>query len=143
MLVDNLDMSVKTRFMRVEKFRNQSLHYVNSYAVQSRIDHNHLPDVYPDSCANSPVANAKLLLPSLDDDTSLRKLFMTHVSRIICSNMKFFEFSFDGVIEQHIKHQYYEEMSTKSKVVSYYFSVCIICYDYFVCIYERYPLVSY
>lgn len=117
-VVDNIDMAVKTRYMRVEKFQNQSLHYVNSYAVQSRINFNHLSDVYPDSCANAPIVNAKLLLPSVEDDRTLRKLFMTHVSRILTTNMKFFEFSFDGVVDWHIKHQYYEEMSAKSKVVS-------------------------
>lgn len=105
--------------MRVERFQNQSLHYVNSYAVLSRIDHNHLPDIYPDSCTNSPTANAKLLLPSVDDDSSLRRHFVTHASWIIYSHIKYFEFSFDGIVEWHIKHQYYKEMSTKPKVVSY------------------------
>ena len=111
-------MAVKTRYMRVEKYHNQSLHYVNSYAVRSRIDHNYLSDVYPHSCMNSPIKNAKLLLPSVDDDRLLRKLFMTHVSRIITTHMKFFYFSFDGIVEWHVKHQYYEEMSAKSEVVS-------------------------
>ena len=59
--------------------------------------------------------------------TNQRKLFMTHVACILCSNMKFFEFSFDGVVEHHIKDQYYEEMSTKSDVVSYWLR-CIYCY---------------
>ena len=112
--------------MRVERFQNQSLHYVNSYAVLSRIDHNQLPDVYPDMCANSPTANAKLLLPSVDDDSSLRRNFMTLVSRILCSNMKFFQFAFDGIVDWHIIHQYYKEMSTKSKVVSYYLKGLIL-----------------
>ena len=132
-------MLVKARYMRAEKFQNQSLHYVNSYAVQSRIHHNHLPNVYPDSCTNSPVVNAKLLLPSLDDDKSIRKLFMTHISRILCSNMKFFELSFDGVVEHHIEHQYSKEMSTKSHVVSIVLGAFIVAM--FVC--ERYPLVFY
>ena len=117
-VVDNLDMAIKTQFMRVEKFQNQSQHFVNSYAVQSRIDHSHLPDVHADSCLNSSIKNAMLLLPSIDDDQSLRKLFMTHVAQIMATDMKFFIFSFDGVVDRHIKHQYYEEMSPKSKVVS-------------------------
>ena len=112
-------MTVKARYMRVEKFRDQSLHYVNSYAVQSRIHHNHLPDTHPQSCMNSPTKNAELLLPSVEDDLSLRKLFMIHISRILVTHVKYFNFSFDGVVEWHVKHQYYKEMSEKSKVVSY------------------------
>ena len=80
-------MTVKAQYMRVEKFRDQSLHYVNSYAVQSRIDHSHLLDMHPQSCMNSPTKNAELLLPSVEDDLSLRKLFMTHISRIIVYNI--------------------------------------------------------
>ena len=64
-------MTEKDRYMTVEKFQDQSLHYVNSYTVQSRIDHNHLPDMHPHSCINSPIKNAKLLLPLVEDDTSL------------------------------------------------------------------------
>ena len=112
-------MLAKARFMRAGRFQNQSLHYVNSYAVLSRIDHNHLPDIHPDSCINSPTVNARLLLPSFDDDSSLWRHFMTYVSLVIHDHMKYFKFSFDGIIDWHIKHQYYKEMSTKSKIVSY------------------------
>ena len=111
-------MSVKTRFTRVEKYRNQSLHYVNSYAVQSRTDLSQFPDIHPDFCMNCPTENAKLLLPLSEDDKSMWKLFITHVSRILATHMRFFEFSFDGIVDGHVKHQYYTEMSTKSKVVS-------------------------
>ena len=74
-----------------------------------------LPDVHPDSCMNCPQENAKLLLPSAEDD---RYLFITHVARIVTTHMKYFKFSFDDVVEWHVKHQHYKEMSMKSKVVS-------------------------
>jgi len=118
MILDNIGMSVKTHFMRLGKYHIQSLHYVNSYAVQSRSDLSQFPGIHPDFCMNCPTENAKLLLPLSEDDRSLRKLFITHVSRILTTHMKLFKFSFDDVVDWHVKHQYYTEMSTKSKVVS-------------------------
>ena len=64
-VIDNVDMTVKSRYMRVDDYRNKSLHYVNSYAVQSRVDFSHLPDVYPHTCSNTDKKNALLLLPSV------------------------------------------------------------------------------
>ena len=115
MVIDNLDMNVKSRFMRVNDHRNNSLHYINSYAVQSRIDFSTLPDTHPATCLNSPANNARSLLPSADDDKSL---FTIHVSRILFTHMKFFQQSFDGVVPWHLKHNYHKEMSKKSVVVS-------------------------
>ena len=117
--IDNIDMTVKSRFMRMDSHRNQSLHYVNAYAVQSRINFTHLPDTHPDTCSNKPAQNALLLLPSKDDDQSLRSLFATRVSRIAYTHIKFFQMCFDGVVDWHKKHKYYKEMSTKSNVVSF------------------------
>lgn len=117
-IIDNLDMSVKSRFMRVDIYRNKSLHYVNSYAVLGRINFTELPDVHPHTCSNSPDKNALLLLPSADDDKSIRSLFMTHVARVLVSNMKYFKFSFDEIVDWHIKHSYHKEMSARSTVVS-------------------------
>ena len=118
MEIDNIDMTVKSRFMRMDNHRNQSLHYVNAYAVQSRINFTDLPDTHPDTCSNKPTKNSSLLLPSNDDDYSLRSLFATHVSRIAYTYMKFFQICFDGVVDWHKKHKYYKEMSSKSDVVS-------------------------
>ena len=111
-------MSVKSRFMRVDTYRNKSLHYINSYAVLGRINFSRLPDVHPHTCSNSPDKNALLLLPSADDDKSIKSLFMTHVARVLISNMTYFKFSFDGLVSWHIKHEYNKELSTRSTVVS-------------------------
>ena len=117
-VIDNIDMSVKSCLMRVDTYRNRSLHYVNSYAVQGRINFCELSDIHPHTCSNSPDKKALLLLPSVDDDKSMRKLLMTHVARVLVTNMEYFKLSFDGIVEWHIKHSYYKEMSAKSTVVS-------------------------
>ena len=72
----------------------------------------------PHSCANSPDKNAALLLPSVEDDKAMRNLFVTHVSRILTTHMKYFKLTFDDVVDWHHVHEYYEEMSEKSSVVS-------------------------
>ena len=63
------------------------------------------------------------LLPSPEDDVALRNNFSTLVSRILFGNMDFCKISFDGVVDWHIKHEYLEQMSRKSAVVSL---VCIL-----------------
>ena len=88
-VIDNIDMSVKSRFMRLDTYRNKSLHYINLYAVLGRINFCELLDVHPYTCSNSPDKNALLLLPSADDDKSIRSLFMTPVARVLVSNMSF------------------------------------------------------
>lgn len=116
---DNIDKAVKARYMRVEGSRNQSLHYFHFFAVLDRIDFSPLPDVFPHLCFNCPKQMALALLPSTNDDMTLRQLFVTHVSRILTTHIPFFKFAFEDVVEWHIQHQYYEEMSAKSQVVSY------------------------
>lgn len=117
---DNIDKSVKTRYMCLEGGHNQSLHYFHCFAVLNRIDFTEFPDVQPQLCLNSPDNIALTLLPSAEDDQTLKNLFMTHVSRILCTHIPFFKASFEDVVEWHIVHQYYQEMSTKSQVVCTY-----------------------
>lgn len=45
---DNIDMSVKARYVQVGVSRNRSLHYFHTFAVKNRVDLRHLPDVHPD-----------------------------------------------------------------------------------------------
>ena len=58
------------------------------------------------------------LLPSEVDYKKLTKNFTHHVARILKEYMPFFS-SFGSGLETHIRHQYYEEMSQKSEVVSF------------------------
>lgn len=114
---DNIDKSVKARYMRFEGGHNKSLHYFHYFAVLNRVDFSAYPDVRPDLCLNSPMQIALSLLPSTDDDITLKHLFMTHISRVLCTHIPFFKSTFEDVVEWHIVHRYYGEMSTKSQVV--------------------------
>ena len=58
------------------------------------------------------------LLPSSDDDTELRNNLCVLISRVLYSNIPYFKYTFDGVIEWHIQHDFYKEMSTHSEWVS-------------------------
>ena len=40
------------------------------------------------------------------------------ISHVLFKSLPLFSLSFDGVVEWHIKHDFYDEMSTKSDVVS-------------------------
>ena len=115
---DNIDQGVNARFMRAQYHQNQSLHYFHFFAVQNRIDHSHYPDVHSHTCFDSPRHRALALLPSQEDDNTLRSIIITLVSRILAEHMPFFKDTFEDVIEWHIKHKYYAEMSSKSVVVS-------------------------
>ena len=115
---DNIDKSVRARYLRYDSgYGNRSLHYFHYYAVLNRIDFSDLPDVHPHTCQNSPRQIVVSLLPSADDDAILRHLFVTQVSRILCTHIPFFKSTFGDVIEWHIEHRYYSAMSTKSHVV--------------------------
>ena len=76
---DNIDKNIKKRYLRVDQ-QNSSLHFFHSFAVQDRIDFSHLPDTLPLTCSNKPAKVALELLPTIDDDKALEKLFQIHVS---------------------------------------------------------------
>ena len=78
---DNIDKTVKARYMRTGSHRNQSLHYFHSLALRSRIDFSHLPNVYPDTCSPSPL---KLSLPPLPSHC-----YLFSVSTMISQRMEF------------------------------------------------------
>ena len=117
---DNVDKNVKKRYLRVDQ-QNASLHFFHAFAVRDRIDFSHLPDTLPLTCSNEPAKVALELLPTVDDDNKLEELFQIHVSRILATQMEFFRISFEDVVERHVRHEYYHEMSAKSTVVSYYY----------------------
>ena len=70
------------------------------------------------------------LLPAAEDDEVLRCNIIILNSRVLIENMDFFKFSFDGVGQWHIKHEFYNEMSSKSNVVNFrvYVRTCMNCY---------------
>ena len=114
---DNLDKSVKARYMH-DGAGNQSLHYFHYFAVKNRVNLSNLPDVHPQTCMPSPELKAVIMLPSAEDDKDLCRLFAVHVSRVLATHIPYFKYAFDDVVEWHIKHKYYSEMSLASEVVS-------------------------
>ena len=113
---DNIDKTVRPRHLRFER-QAKSLHYFHAYAVKDRVnlvDVSDIPPVPPQS------PDLLSLLPSSDDITEIRHLFEVHVARIVVEHIPFMKAAFSDVVDQHIFHEFYEEMRTKSDVVSCY-----------------------
>ena len=103
--------------MRVETRKPESVHYFHSYAVADRINFSHLSNTVIPTQQSDPKQVAISLLPSPEDNLAIRENICVLMSRVLFNNVAFFKLSFDGVINWHIKHEYYKEMSTKSDVV--------------------------
>ena len=99
---DNLDKGVKTRYMRSDDakgYRNKSLHYLHSFAIQNRIDLSNIHDVHPSSCLPSSQHRASTLLPSHDDDVALQNHFARDFKRIVVKNIPYFQHTFEDIVE--------------------------------------------
>ena len=116
---DNIDKSISRRHLRSNR-RNQSIHYFHAYAVENRIDISQLSDIniHVSEITTLEYASSSVL-PRLGDDTKIRENIGILISRVLYEHLEFFNFSFDGVIQWHITHKYYTEMSCKSTVVCY------------------------
>lgn len=115
---DNIDKNISRRYLRSDR-RNQSVHYFHAYAVENRIDVSKLSDVsIPMSEVTTHDYVPNSILPRHGDDTIIKENIAILISRILYERLSFFNFSFDGVIQWHIKHKYSAEMSCKSVVVS-------------------------
>ena len=119
---DNIDKSVKHRYMRSDFQGSSSLHYFHSYATADRIDFSKLSDKSPPAKQLGNHAEAFILLPSLEDEDALRENIKILISRVLYDHLPYFKVTFDGIITWHIKHCYYDEMSKKSNTVS----ACIV-----------------
>ena len=117
---DNIDKTVKRRYVRADKSATTSLHYFHFYAIKDRIDFSDLSEepIHCDHYDKHQVALS--LLPSPEDDIAIRKNICVLLSRILFSNLAYFKLAFDGVIDWHIRHTFYKEMSMKSDVVRYF-----------------------
>ena len=111
---DNIDKTVRPRFMRSDS-QVKSLHYFQSYAVRDRINLTNVSDS-PPLPSNDP--DLLSLLPSSNDITTIQHLFEIHVARIVIEHIPFMKSAFSDVVDWHIHHEYYEEMETKSDIVS-------------------------
>ena len=117
---DNIDKSIKPRYMRSELKGKDLLHYFHFFAVSNRIDTSeqlHTPP--PPPCHLSHKACALSLLPTIEDDHALQQNMAILISRILVNHFDSLNFSFSDVVQWHIPHQYTKEMSKKSDVVCY------------------------
>ena len=115
---DNLDKGIKQRYMRIDNEKPASIHYFHSFAVADRIDFSNLSDQLILTEQRDAELVAKSLLPIPEDNMAFRTNICILMSRILYQNMEYFKHSFDPVIDWHIKHEFYDEMSTKSTVLS-------------------------
>ncbi len=72
----------------------------------------------PDTSKLNIETVANSLLPSVADDLAIKDNIATIISRVLVNHMEYFKFAFEDVVEWHINHAFYGEMSTKSTVVS-------------------------
>lgn len=112
LVMDNIDSTVRPRFMR-EDAQNQSLHYVQVYAVKDRINNSSIPDPPPSSTRN--IFN---IIPSSDDYAQLKKNLPILVARILVKNIQFFNEDYRQLVTKHIPHKYSDQTSQKSEVVN-------------------------
>lgn len=123
---DNIDKTVKQRYMRYGIAKPNSIHYFHSYAVADRIDLSGMSEtVLPLPSVDAEQLSISLL-PSTDDDESISNNFAILVSRVLVANIDYFKLTFDDVVDWHIIHEFSVEMSKKSEVVSIYIAI-IVC----------------
>lgn len=118
LVFDNINKTVTPRFQSLESPR-VTLNYVNMFAFKDRaVPSSHLSRVsryFPTGLSKAEVAKA--ILPTCKDDESLRYNFSLFISRVLVQHFSFFNLAFNDVVDWHIEHQYYKEMSMKSEVV--------------------------
>lgn len=116
---DNFDKNVTPRHMTLDN-QTKSLHYFHVYGIRDRIDLSHYSDVPP----NPTAIDFTKILPSKEDQSHLKHNFSIMIARVLKKYMPYFK-KFGSGLERHIRHEYYEEMSMKSKVVST-FSILVL-----------------
>lgn len=110
---DNVDKNLRPRHQTIEK-QTQSLHYFNCFACLDRVDLSGLSDLAP--IVDIKSIDIKVVLPSSEDLDQLLSNFAVIATRILVEHVPALA-KFAGITTDHIKHERYEEMSTKSKVV--------------------------
>jgi L1 cell adhesion molecule like protein len=110
---DNIDKEVKPRDMRSDH-QTRSLHYFHAYALRDQLN--------LDKCDDSASAldlssiDLRLLFPSKDDNTEIRKNMCILMARTLKKHVPYFA-KFGEGLERHITHKFSDEMSRKSTVV--------------------------
>ena len=110
---DNVDKNLRPRHQTIEK-QTQSLHYFNRFACLDRVDLSGLSDLSPTVDIKS--IDIKVVLPSDEDVEQLLSNFAVIATTILVEHVPALA-KFAGITTDHIKHERYEEISKKSKVV--------------------------
>jgi L1 cell adhesion molecule like protein len=113
---DNIDKNVRSRHMRLDR-QNKSLHYFHSFAVKDRVNLHNVSDTPPTELPAVSEA-VEMLLPNEDDHAAICDEFAILVAQMMCDNMQYFKENYGDIVQRHIPHQYEQEMSSKSEVVS-------------------------
>ena len=120
---DNLDTNVLPRYKRTDGSSNQSLHYFHCLAVKDRIsEFSQLPISPYHTCLNNIEVLALNLLPTTDSDDKLMDIIEMIISRVLTTHIPFFQFCCSDIVDRHLEHKYYKEMSAKSEVVC----ICVV-----------------
>lgn len=104
---DNVDKRVKARYTRYNKKYSRDMHYHHYYALRDRIDISGISDTIQDCLFHS----SDVLPTTQFHDTNSR------ISRVIVDNQKYFT-CYSDAVTSHIQHDFYEQMSSKSDIVS-------------------------
>eukprot|EP00731_Ephydatia_muelleri_P026746 Em0018g846a len=83
---------------------------------RDRIDCSNLCDQVITTQQTDPGQIAASLLPTPEDDVALHDNICVLMSRILCAHVEFFKINFEDIVDTHIKHEFYDEMSMKSIV---------------------------
>lgn len=131
---DNIDKEVKTRDMRSDH-QNKSFHHFHACAVRDRVN---MGEFSESVAAPDPTSvQFDLLFPSKQDENNLHGNMEVLVARTLKKYVPFFKKYGKGV-ERHIAHQFCQEMSQKSTIVS---NLCVLCERHY-CVMHRFHLVS-
>ena len=84
LVIDNIDKTVKPHYMR-EDAQNQSIHFVQVYAVKDRIDFSAISDALPMN-----EKNIYSILPTSDEYQTLKKNMAVLIARILVDHIPFF-----------------------------------------------------
>ena len=98
-----------------EDSQNQSLHYVQVYAVRDRIDFSDILKAPP-----ATEKNLYSIFPTSDEYQILKENMAILMAHILVDHISFFSEDFNGLVMRHIPHQYSAQMSQYSEVVSFF-----------------------
>lgn len=107
LVMDNIDKNIKPNQMRIDK-QTKSLHYMHKYAVRDRIDLSSFTD--RPSLPDISKIKVSSILPSVDDQSAIKKNFAVLIARVLVQNLPFFK-DFGSGVERHIRHKFTHEMT--------------------------------